>query len=38
MYMYDSVDIYCNTLVMDDEEENARYLSTFVSEEAKTRL
>ena len=23
MYMYDSVDIHCNTLVMDDEEENA---------------
>jgi len=23
MYMYDSVAIHCNTLVMDDEEENA---------------
>ena len=23
MLMYDSVDIHCNTLVMDDEEENA---------------
>ena len=23
MYMYDSVNIHCNTLVMDDGEENA---------------